>query len=606
WTDNLYEALVEHFGEEQGIELFHKYRDAFPPGYRDGFLPRTAVADIARIEELESEEDIEMSLYHPLEEPENFLGFKLFRLGEQTSLSGILPLLEDMGVEVVDERPHKIEPASSQSVWIYDFGLLQEADGELQTGEVREIFQDAFARAWRGTVENDGFNRLVLRARLTWRQVTVLRAYCKYLRQAGTTFSQNYMEDALFANSHIARLLVELFEARLDPSRQARAEAETERLRGEIEEALDEVVSLDEDRILRNFLNVTLATVRTNYYQRTPGGEPKPYLSFKFDPSEILVLPLPRPRFEIFVYSPRMEGVHLRGGKVARGGIRWSDRREDFRTEVLGLMKAQMVKNAVIVPVGAKGGFVVKRPPAQGGREVLQDEVIGCYKTLIRGMLDLTDNLAGDRVAPPEDVVRYDEDDPYLVVAADKGTATFSDIANSISADYGFWLGDAFASGGANGYDHKAMGITAKGAWESVKRHFRELGMDIQNEGFTVAGIGDMSGDVFGNGMLLSRHIKLVGAFNHLHIFLDPNPDPETSFEERERLFKLPRSSWSDYDESLISEGGGVFSRTAKSIPLSPQVREMLGVEEETLTPNEVIRALLKAKVDLLFNGGIG
>ena len=606
WTDNLYEALIEHFGEERGIELFHKYRDAFPPGYRDGFLPRTAVADIARIEELESEEDIEMSLYHPLEEPENFLGFKLFRLGEQTSLSGILPLLEDMGVEVVDERPHKIEPAGSQSVWIYDFGLLQEADGELQTGEVREIFQNAFARAWRGTVENDEFNRLVLRARLTWRQVTVLRAYCKYLRQAGTTFSQNYMEDALFANPHIARLLVELFEARLDPSRQARAEAETERLRGEIEEALDEVVSLDEDRILRNFLNVALATVRTNYYQRTPEGEPKPYLSFKFDPSEILVLPLPRPKFEIFVYSPRMEGVHLRGGRVARGGIRWSDRREDFRTEVLGLMKAQMVKNAVIVPVGAKGGFVVKRPPTQGGREALQDEVIGCYKTLIRGMLDLTDNLAGDRVVPPEDVVRYDEDDPYLVVAADKGTATFSDIANSISADYGFWLGDAFASGGAHGYDHKEMGITAKGAWESVKRHFRELGMDIQNEDFTVAGIGDMSGDVFGNGMLLSRHIKLVGAFNHLHIFLDPDPDPETSFQERERLFKLPRSSWSDYDESLISEGGGVFSRTAKSIPLSPEVREMLGVEEETLTPNEVIRALLKAKVDLLFNGGIG
>ncbi|MFL6031970.1 MAG: NAD-glutamate dehydrogenase, partial [Rubrobacteraceae bacterium] len=606
WTDNLYDALIEHFGEERGIELFHKYRDAFPPGYRDGFLPRTAVADIARIEELESEEDIEMSLYHPLEEPENFLGFKLFRLGEQTSLSGILPLLEDMGVEVVDERPHKIEPAGSRSGWIYDFGLLQEADGELQTGQVREIFQEAFARAWRGTVENDGFNRLVLRARLTWRQVTVLRAYCKYLRQAGTTFSQNYMEDALFANPHIARLLVELFEARFDPSRQARAEAENERLRGEIEAALDEVVSLDEDRILRNFLNVTLATVRTNYYQRTPEGEPKPYFSFKFDPSEILVLPLPRPRFEIFVYSPRMEGVHLRGGRVARGGIRWSDRREDFRTEVLGLMKAQMVKNAVIVPVGAKGGFVVKRPPAQGGREALQDEVIGCYKTLIRGMLDLTDNLAGDSVVPPEDVVRYDEDDPYLVVAADKGTATFSDIANGISEDYGFWLGDAFASGGAHGYDHKEMGITAKGAWESVKRHFRELGMDIQNEDFTVAGIGDMSGDVFGNGMLLSRHIKLVGAFNHLHIFLDPNPDPETSFEERERLFKLPRSSWSDYDESLISEGGGVFSRTAKSIPLSPQVREMLGVEEETLTPNEVIRALLKAKVDLLFNGGIG
>jgi glutamate dehydrogenase len=606
WTDNLYDALIEHFGEERGTELFRKYRDAFPPGYRDGFLPRTAVTDIAKIEELRSEDDITMSLYHPIEEPENFLGFKLFRQGEQVSLSGILPLLENMGVEVVDERPHKVEPAGAPSGWIYDFGLLHGAHGELQTGQVREIFQDAFARALRSDVENDGFNRLVLDARLTWRQVSVLRAYCKYLRQAGTTFSQDYMEDALFANSHVARLLIELFEARFDPDRQQSAQAETQRLKEEIEESLEAVESLDEDRILRNFLNVTLSTVRTNYYQRTPEGEPKPYLSFKFDPSGIDVLPLPRPRFEIFVYSPRAEGVHLRGGKVARGGIRWSDRREDFRTEILGLMKAQTVKNAVIVPVGAKGGFVVKRPPAEGGREALMVEVVFCYKTLISGMLDLTDNLVGDDVVRPDNVVRYDEDDTYLVVAADKGTATFSDIANGLADEYGYWLGDAFASGGSVGYDHKEMGITARGAWESVKRHFRELGVDIQNEDFTVVGIGDMSGDVFGNGMLLSKHIKLVGAFNHLHIFLDPDPDPETSFEERERLFKLPRSSWSDYDESLISEGGGVFPRTAKSIPLSPEVQQLLGVEEEALTPSEVIRALLKAKVDLLFNGGIG
>src|SRR5919112_295353 len=606
WTDNLYEALIEHFGEERGIELFHKYRDAFPPGYRDGFLPRTAVADIARIEELESEEDIEMSLYHPLEEPENFLGFKLFRLGEQTSLSGILPLLEDMGVEVVDERPHKVEPAGSRSVWIYDFGLLQEADGELQTGEVREIFQDAFARAWRGTVENDGFNRLVLRARLTWRQVTVLRAYCKYLRQAGTTFSQNYMEDALFANLHIARLLVELFEARFDPSRQARAEAETERLRGEIEEALDEVVSLDEDRILRNFLNVTLATVRTNYYQRTPEGEPKPYLSFKFDPSEILVLPLPRPRFEIFVYSPRMEGVHLRGGRVARGGIRWSDRREDFRTEVLGLMKAQMVKNAVIVPTGAKGGFVVKRQPAEP--EALRTEVVECYRAFVNGLLDLTDDLVSTHVVHPPDTVIHDGDDTYLVVAADKGTATFSDIANAVSAEYGFWLGDAFASGGSAGYDHKAMGITARGAWESVKRHFRELGVDTQTQDFTVVGVGDMSGDVFGNGMLLSEHIRLVAAFDHRHVFVDPTPDAATSFAERRRLFDLPRSSWADYDPALISPGGGVWPRTAKAIPVSEPMRAALGLpgDVDTLSPVELIRAVLLAPVDLLFNGGIG
>ena len=353
-------------------------------------------------------------------------------------------------------------------------------------------------------------------------------------------------------------------------------------------------------------MNVTQATLRTNYFQGTPEGEPKDYLSFKFDPTGIPELPLPRPMFEIFVYSPRTEGVHLRGGEVARGGIRWSDRREDFRTEILGLMKAQTVKNAVIVPVGAKGGFVVKQPPAEGGREAMMEEIVACYRTLIRGMLDLTDNLVGDRVVPPPQVVRYDDDDPYLVVAADKGTATFSDIANGISAEYGFWLGDAFASGGSAGYDHKTMGITARGAWESVERHFRNLGINPQTTDFTVVGIGDMSGDVFGNGMLLSRHIKLVGAFNHQYIFLDPDPDPETSFKERERLFALPRSSWTDYDQDLISEGGGVFPRSAKSIPLSPEVRQLLDVEAEALPPNEVMKAMLEAKVDLLWNGGIG
>ncbi len=606
WADNLYDALIEGVGEERGNELFHKYRDAFPAGYRAGFLARTAVTDIRRVEDLATEDDLGMSLYHPIEEPEEFLGFKLFRSGEQISLSTVLPLLEDMGVEVVDERPHKVEPVGSGPVWIYDFGLVDESRGEFQTGEVRGIFQDAFARAYRGLVENDGFNRLVLRARLTWRQVTVLRAYCKYLRQAGTTFSQAYMEDTLFANPHVARLLVDLFETRFDPNNGGRAERETERLKGEIEEALDEVVSLDEDRILRNFLDVTLATVRTNYYQTDDDGEPKVHLSFKFDPREIPLLPLPRPRFEIFVYSPRAEGVHLRGGEVARGGIRWSDRREDFRTEVLGLMKAQMVKNAVIVPVGAKGGFVVKRPPAEGGREAHQNEVVACYRTLICGMLDLTDNLREGDVVPPPDIVRYDEDDPYLVVAADKGTATFSDIANGISGEYGFWLGDAFASGGSVGYDHKEMGITAKGAWESVKRHFRELGRNVQEEDFTTVGIGDMSGDVFGNGMLLSRHTKLVAAFNHLHIFIDPDPDPETSFAERERLFRMPRSTWADYDAELISEGGGVFPRTAKSVPLTPQIKTLLGTEANSLTPNELINGLLKARVDLLWNGGIG
>jgi glutamate dehydrogenase len=606
WTDNLYDALIEQCGEERGVELFRAYREAFPPGYRDDYLTRTAVADIRRIEGLSSENDLEMSLYHPLEASEDFLRFRLYRLGGQISLSEVLPLLEHMGVEVADQRPYKIEPAGKTPVWISDFGLVHEAGGELQTEQVKEIFQDAFDRAWRGAVEDDGFNRLVLGARLTWSEITILRAHCKYMRQTGTTFSQKYMEEALAANPHIARLLVELFKARFDPGRQERAEQETERLTSEIKEALDAVVSLDEDRILRRFLNVTLATLRTNYFQSGPEGDPKPYLSFKLDPTGIPELPLPRPRFEIFVYSPRAEGVHLRSGEVARGGIRWSDRREDFRTEILGLMKAQNVKNAVIVPVGAKGGFVVKQPPANGGREALMQEVVACYRTLICGMLDLTDNLAGDRVVPPGEVVRYDGDDPYLVVAADKGTATFSDIANGISAEYGFWLGDAFASGGSSGYDHKAMGITARGAWESVKRHFRGLGVDTQSTDFTVVGIGDMSGDVFGNGMLLSRHIKLVGAFNHMHIFLDPDPDPETSFKERERLFELPRSSWTDYDESLISEGGGVFPRSAKSVRLSPEVRELLDVEDEALTPNEVINALLKARVDLLWNGGIG
>src|SRR5215218_8982857 len=608
WTDNLYDALIEHFGEERGTELFSKYRDAFPPGYRAGFLPRTAVSDIQRMEALKSEDDLEMSLYHPIEESEDFLGFKLFRLGEQVSLSEILPLLEDMGVEVVDERPPEVKPAGSPPVWIYDFGLVHEAGDELQTGEVREIFQDAFARAWRGAVENDGFNRLVLRARLTWREISVLRAYCKYLRQTGSTFSQDYMEDALVNNHHIARLIVDLFEARLDPSRQNKAETESERLTEEIEEALEEVVSLDEDRILSSFLGMTLATLRTNYYQNTPDGDPKPHLSFKLDPERIPGLPRPLPRFEIFVYSPRTEGVHLRGGEVARGGIRWSDRREDFRTEILGLMKAQTVKNAVIVPVGAKGGFVVKRPPTEGGREALQQEVVACYKTLIRGMLDITDNISGDEIVPPPDVRRYDDDDPYLVVAADKGTATFSDIANGLSAEYGFWLGDAFASGGSVGYDHKEMGITARGAWESVSRHFRELGRDIQNEDFTVVGIGDMSGDVFGNGMLLSQHIRLVAAFDHRHVFLDPNPDVARSWNERKRMFGLPRSTWDDYDKSLISEGGGVYSREQKSIPISPQVRTALGIEDgvDELPPPDLLRRILKAPVDLLWNGGIG
>jgi glutamate dehydrogenase len=596
WADDLRDALSE--------QLFERYGEAFPGAYRDDFPARQAVLDISRIEQLDTAGDLGMSLYLPLTSSADHLAFKLLRSGPPIMLSDVLPLLENMGVKVTDERPYEVKPRDCPPVWIYDFGL--ECDAEIELETVRETFQDAFARAWRGEAENDGFNRLVLSARLTAREIAILRAIAKYLRQAGSTFSQAYMEDALADHPAIARLLVGFFRLRLDPARAADADEAARALDLEIEDAIDRVASLDEDRILRSFLRVVRAVLRTNYFQTEADGQAKPYLSLKLDPDLIPDLPEPRPMFEVFVYSPRTEGVHLRGGKVARGGIRWSDRREDFRTEVLGLMKAQTVKNAVIVPVGAKGGFVVKQPPSDGDRSALLEEVVACYRTFMRGLLDVTETIAGGEVVPPPDVVRHDDDDPYLVVAADKGTATFSDIANAISADYGFWLGDAFASGGSTGYDHKTMGITARGAWESVKRHFRELGTDIEQKDFTVAGIGDMSGDVFGNGMLLSRHIRLIGAFDHRHVFIDPDPDAESSFAERERLFRLPGSSWADYDPTLISAGGGVYPRTAKSIALSPEARTALRVDAESLTPNEVIRALLRAPVDLLWNGGIG
>ncbi len=600
WSDELREALIEEHGEEDGIKLFKRYERAFPPGYRSDWVARSAVADIARIEELASTEDPITSTYRPLEAPEGMVRLKLFSSGG-VLLSDVLPTLEHLGAKVADERPYEVAPADRPPAFIYDFGLQADAEN---LERVRDLLHEAFLGVWRGELEDDRLNGLVLGATLTGRQVSIIRAIAKYLRQGGIGFSDTYIERTVTGHPDIARLLVRLFEARLDPD--AHDHDAAERFGNEIEEALDAVPSLDEDRILRSFLTVVRAIMRTNAFQTGADGKPHPYLSFKLDSAQIPVLPLPRPQFEIFVYSPRVEAVHLRGGKVARGGIRWSDRREDFRTEVLGLMKAQMVKNALIVPVGAKGGFVVKRPPAQGGREAVQQEGIACYETFLSGMLDITDNIVEGKVVPPKRVVRYDDDDPYLVVAADKGTATFSDIANGVSADYGFWLGDAFASGGSNGYDHKQMGITARGAWESVKRHFRELGTDIQTTDYTAVGIGDMSGDVFGNGMLLSRHTRLIAAFNHLHVFIDPDPDPERSYEERRRLFDLPRSGWSDYDESLISEGGGIYPRTAKSIPLSPQAREALDIEDERVAPNDLIQAILKAPVDLLFNGGIG
>ncbi|HEU4675323.1 MAG TPA: NAD-glutamate dehydrogenase [Motilibacteraceae bacterium] len=608
WTDDFADALVSLAGEEEAARLLRTYPDPFPEAYKEDFPPRTAVADLRRVDGLGQEQGLAMSLYQPYAALPGERRFKVYR-DAPMSLSDVLPALQRMGVEVVDERPYEIQRADGKLFWVYDFGLRYDAAAEQAADRLKELFQDAFAAVWSGAAESDGFNALVLRAGLAWRQAMVLRAYAKYLRQAGSTFSQDYVEQCLAANVGIARLLVRLFEARFSPEHLGDGGEISAGLVEEIEGALDSVQSLDQDRILRSFLGVIRATLRTNYFQLDAEGKPKPYVSFKLDPQQVPDLPLPKPRFEIWVYSPRVEGVHLRFGPVARGGLRWSDRREDFRTEILGLVKAQMVKNAVIVPVGSKGGFVGKRLPDPAvDREAWLAEGIACYRTFISGLLDVTDNLVRGEVVPPERVVRHDGDDTYLVVAADKGTATFSDIANEVAISYGYWLGDAFASGGSVGYDHKAMGITARGAWESVKKHFREMGVDTQTEDFTVVGIGDMSGDVFGNGMLLSEHILLVAAFDHRHIFLDPDPDAAVSYAERRRLFDLPRSSWADYDTSLISAGGGVYPRTAKSIPVSRQVRERLGLPEGTtsLTPAQLMSAILRAPVDLFWNGGIG
>ncbi|MEU7649544.1 NAD-glutamate dehydrogenase [Streptomyces huasconensis] len=614
WADGFAEALTAECGEERAAELLRRYGSAFPEGYKADHSPRAAVADLQHLEQLgHGDKDFALSLYEPVGAGPGERRFKIYRSGEQVSLSAVLPVLQRLGVEVTDERPYELRCADRSNAWIYDFGLRMpkspNGGGDYLADDGRERFQEAFAAAWTGAAEVDGFNSLVLRAGLNWRQAMVLRAYAKYLRQAGATFSQDYMEDTLRDNVHTTRLLVSLFEARMSPDHQRAGTELTDGLLEELDGALDQVASLDEDRILRSFLTVIKATLRTNFFQKTESGEPHTYVSMKFDPQAIPDLPAPRPAYEIWVYSPRVEGVHLRFGKVARGGLRWSDRREDFRTEILGLVKAQMVKNTVIVPVGAKGGFVAKQlPDPSVDRDAWLAEGIACYKTFISALLDITDNLVAGEVVPPAHVVRHDEDDTYLVVAADKGTATFSDIANQVAESYDFWLGDAFASGGSAGYDHKGMGITARGAWESVKRHFRELGCDTQSEDFTVVGVGDMSGDVFGNGMLLSEHIRLVAAFDHRHIFIDPKPDAATSYAERRRLFELPRSSWADYDKKLLSNGGGVFPRSAKAIQLNAHIREALGIESGVakMTPADLMRAILQAPVDLLWNGGIG
>ncbi|MFE1444051.1 NAD-glutamate dehydrogenase [Streptomyces sp. NPDC058739] len=614
WADGFADALNAELGEERAAELLRRYGNAFPEGYKADHSPRAAVADLVHLERLDEHNSFALSLYEPMGAAPDERRFKIYRKGQAVSLSAVLPVLNRLGVEVIDERPYELRCADRSVSWIYDFGMRvpktqSGGNGDYLADDARERFQEAFAATWTGKAENDGFNSLVLSAGLNWRQATVLRAYAKYLRQAGSTFSQDYMEDTLRNNVHTTRLLVSLFEARMSPDRQRAGHELVDALLEELDAALDQVASLDEDRILRSFLTVIKATLRTNFFQEAAGGQWHDYVSMKFDPQAIPDLPAPRPAFEIWVYSPRVEGVHLRFGKVARGGLRWSDRREDFRTEILGLVKAQMVKNTVIVPVGAKGGFVAKQlPDPSVDRDAWLAEGVASYKTFISALLDITDNMVAGEVVPPADVVRHDEDDTYLVVAADKGTATFSDIANGVAEQYNFWLGDAFASGGSAGYDHKGMGITARGAWESVKRHFRELGVDTQSEDFTVVGIGDMSGDVFGNGMLLSEHIRLVAAFDHRHIFIDPNPDAATGYAERRRLFELPRSSWADYDTELISTGGGVFPRTAKAIQLNSHIREALGIEEKIskMTPADLMKAILHAPVDLLWNGGIG
>lgn len=605
WDDEFADALLERVGEERAPGLLGTYGRAFPEGYKEDFNARAAVSDVLSMEATDDEGATTLHLYQPVGAEARVRRLKVYRTGDPISLSRVLPVLSSMGVEVVDERPYVIERVGRPTLWMYDFGLRAGEQHVPDEDTLHVRFEEAFMASWAGEAEVDALNALVIAGGLTWQEVAILRCYTRYLRQTGSAFGQTEIEKAVLNHVDVATKLVHLFLDTFDPARVAPPRADA----ADIVDALDAVESLDDDRILRSLLGMVSATLRTNYFRRDANGGRRPCLSIKLDPQRIPDLPLPRPRFEIWVYSPRVEGVHLRFGHVARGGLRWSDRRADFRTEVLGLVKAQEVKNAVIVPVGAKGGFYAKQlPDPSVDRDAWMAEGKAAYTTFISGLLDITDNLVEGQVVPPPDVVRLDDDDPYLVVAADKGTASFSDLANGVAASYGFWLGDAFASGGSAGYDHKAMGITARGAWESVKRHFRELGIDTQTEDFTAVGIGDMSGDVFGNGMLLSEHIRLVAAFDHRHVFLDPDPDAATSYAERRRLFDLPRSSWADYDATLISEGGGVFPRSAKSIPLTPQVRSVLGISDDVtaLVPAELIQRILSAPVQLLWNGGIG
>ncbi|HMK86571.1 MAG TPA: NAD-glutamate dehydrogenase [Steroidobacteraceae bacterium] len=606
WSDDFKAALLARFDEARALQLFGTYGQAFPAAYTEDFRGDAAVLDVTFLEAAAQEpERLVLDVYRPEPRRADKFFLKIFREREAIPISDLLPMLENMGLKVIAERPYGLEFQDGRRAWIQDLELVMQSVPVTKFELLADDIKSAFTAVWTGRMDSDRFNQLTLAAGVTWRFVTVLRAYCRYLLQAGLPFSLGYIAQVLTNNAGMARALADLFVARFDPDLTASARRSAlARLDQQLRAALDQVTRSDEDRILSALWNALSATVRTNAYQTMDAGEHKEYLSFKVESQKMRELPLPKPLFEVFVFSMHMEGVHLRMGYVARGGIRWSDRREDFRTEILGLMKAQQVKNTVIVPVGAKGGFVVRRM-LTGDREAQQAEVVRCYQTLIRGLLDLTDNIVDDEIVGPRRVVRHDGDDAYLVVAADKGTATFSDIANAISEEYGFWLGDAFASGGSAGYDHKKMAITARGAWECVKRHFREMGVDIQNQDFTVAGIGDMAGDVFGNGMLQSPHIRLLAAFNHQHIFIDPDPNAARSFKERERMFRLARSTWEDYSRAAISKGGGVYSRSAKSLVLSREAQALLELPAQA-TPNEVIKAILKSRVDLLWNGGIG
>jgi glutamate dehydrogenase len=607
WEDQLQAAIKDNHGEAKGKKLEKKYLNAFSSSYKECNLPTAALVDIEKLEKLGRDNGLDMLFYRPQEEgPDSkAVKLKLFHSNEPIHLSAVLPMLENFGLRVIDESPYKVATSDGQVNWIMDFSMLHNTSNDMDMGQAQQLFQQAFSQVWSNALEDDPFNRMVLGGGLTGRSVTILRAYAKYMRQIGSSFSRDYIANTLSHYPEIAVNLVELFNEKFDPKIEQNLSRQ-QALLETIKTQLDKVSNLDDDRIIRRYLDLIQATLRTNFFQPDGNGCEKSYVSFKLLPELIPDMPLPRPKFEIFVYSPRIEGVHLRGGKVARGGLRWSDRQEDFRTEVLGLVKAQQVKNTVIVPVGAKGGFVCKNMHQVQGRDAFLAEGKECYKIFIRSLLDITDNIEDGKIVHPDNVVRLDDDDAYLVVAADKGTATFSDIANGIAEEFNFWLGDAFASGGSIGYDHKKMGITAKGAWESVKRHFREMGVDCQTTNFTCVAIGDMAGDVFGNGMLLSQHTQLVCAFNHLHIFFDPNPDIESSYKERKRLFEDPSLSWEDYDSSLLSKGGAIFSRRSKSIKLSKEMQKWLNTSQAEMTPNALIHQVLQMPVDLIWNGGIG